>query len=138
MKTLKPFFPFETPIPAAFKGILPMVWDEAAAPTIPLDVVEGDKEYAVWAEIPGVAKEKIYVDVDGDVVTLSAEVPADIALKNEANVIRGERFHGMLTRTFTLPIEVEAEATKAVYENGVLMLTLPKKLGAATRRVVVN
>jgi len=92
----------------------------------------------VWAEIPGVAKEKIYVDVDGDVVTLSAEVPADIALKNEANVIRGERFHGMLTRTFTLPIEVEAEATKAVYENGVLMLTLPKKLGAATRRVVVN
>ncbi|HUL55683.1 MAG TPA: Hsp20/alpha crystallin family protein [Usitatibacter sp.] len=140
MRTLKPFFPFEAPFPAAFKGILPMVWDEPliSAPTIRLDVVEGEKDYTVWAEIPGVAKEDIHVDVDGAIVTLSAEVPAEPSLKNEACVLRGERYHGSVTRTFTLPVEVDADATRAIYANGLLILTLPKKLGFAVHRVVVN
>jgi len=139
MRTLKPFFPFENPFPAAFKGVLPaMVWNEAATPAIRLDVVEGEKEYTVWAEIPGVPKENIYIDVDGASVTLGAEIRRAIPLKDEADLLYGERVYGSITRTFTLPVEIDADATKATYENGVLMLTLPKKLGAYAHRVPVN
>jgi HSP20 family protein len=140
MRTLKPFFPFDDALPAAFKGIMPaVIWDEAARPpAIKLDVVEGKKEYTVKAEIPGVAKEDIYVDVDGPVVTLCAEVRRENPDKKEGGMLRGERFYGMLSRTFTLPLEILPDTTKAVYENGVLTLTLPKKLGAPAHRVMVN
>jgi HSP20 family protein len=140
MRTLKPFFPFDNPFPAAFKGIMPaMVWDEATPPpAIKLDVVEGEKEYTVKAEIPGVAKEDIYVDVDGPVVTLCAEVRRENSEKEEGKVLRIERFQGMLSRTFTLPLEIKPDSTKAIYADGVLTLTLPKKLGAPSHRVMVN
>ena len=131
MRTLKHFFPFENTFPAAFKGVMPaMIWDEAATPpAIKLDVVEGKKEYTVKADIPGVAKEDIYVDVDGPVVTLCAEVRRENPEKKEDGMLRSERFYGMLSRTFTLPLEIECDTTKAIYENGVLTLHTAQETG---------
>lgn len=139
MRTLKPAFPLENVFPAVFKGILPaMQWDEVLPPSIRLDVEESEKAYTVKAEIPGVKKEEIFVDVDGAVVTLRAEVRREPPEVREGGMLHTERFYGTLSRTFTLPMEVDADAANAKYENGVLWLTLPKKLGAAAHRVVIN
>jgi HSP20 family protein len=137
---LKPVFPFENVFPAVFKGMMPsMTWDETFPPTIKVDLEEGEKAYTVKAEIPGVKKEEIFVDVDGAVVTLRAEVKRELPeSKKDGNMLHSECFYGTLARTFTLPMEVDADATKARYENGILWLTLPKKAAGATHRVLIN
>src|SRR5437868_3034681 len=119
MRTLKPAFPFESMFPAVFRGILPaMQWDEAGLPqNIRLDVEEGDKAYMVKAEIPGVKKEEIFVDIDGATITLRAEVRREAPEAKEGNMLHTERFYGTLSRTFSLPAEVDADNTKAKYEN---------------------
>jgi len=97
------------------------------APPFPLDVTEGEKTYTVTADIPGVKREDIFVDVDGPVVTIRAQVPREPSEGPEAKMIHAERFHGItLSRTFTLPLAVDLDATSARYECGVLLLTLPK------------
>ena len=139
---LKPVFPFENVFPTVLKGIVPpMLWDETFAPTIRVDVEEGDKAYTVRAEIPGVKKEEIFVDVNGAVVTVRAEVRREIPAAKEAKEgtpIYTECFYGTLTRTFTLPAEVDADTTKAKYENGILWLTLPRKFETPAHRVLIN
>jgi HSP20 family protein len=139
MRTLKPVYPFENVFPAMLKGIVPpMLWDENLPPTIRIDVDEGEKAFQVKADMPGVKKEDIFVDVDGPMVTIRAEVRRDTPEKKEAGMILAERFYGMLSRTFTLPTDVEAGTTTARYENGVLWLTLPKCTEAAGHRITVN
>lgn len=142
MRMLKPVFPFENVFPTVFKGMLPpMTWDETFQPTIKVDLEEGEKAYTVKAEIPGVKKEEIFVDVDGAVVTLRAEVKRELPegkAGKEGNMLHSECFYGTLARAFTLPMEVDADATKARYENGILWLTLPKKAAGATHRVLIN
>ena len=140
MRTLKPFFPLESAFPALLKGMMPsMVWDEnLAPPSMRLDVTEAEKAYTIKAEIPGVKKEDIFVDVDGPVVTIRAEVRRELPEGKEPNMIHTERTYGMVSRTFTLPLAVDLDATTAKYESGVLLLTLPKKCDAALHRVMVN
>jgi HSP20 family protein len=136
---LKPVFPFENVFPAVFKGMLPsMTWDDTFPPAIKVDLEEGEKAYTVKAEIPGVKKEEIFVDVDGAAVTLRAEIKRELPEGKEGSLLHSERFYGTLARTFTLPMEVDADATKARYENGILWLTLPKKLTATNHRVLIN
>jgi HSP20 family protein len=139
MRMLKPVFPFENVFPTVLKGIVPpMLWDETFAPTIRVDVEEGDKAYTVRAEIPGVKKEEIFVDVNGAIVTLRAEVRREVPANKEASTLCTECFYGTLTRSFTLPAEVDADATTAKYENGILWLTLPRKFETPAHRVLIN
>jgi HSP20 family protein len=136
MKTSKPVLPIEDAFPALLEGMMrPRFWNEPLAPAIPLDITEADGAYLVRADIPGVKKENIFVDVDGSVVTIRAQMPG----AREANVLHAERFHGItLSRTFTLPLAVDLDATTARYEDGVLFVALPKKDDAALHRVMVN
>jgi len=140
MRILKTFLPVEGAFPALVESMMPSRFrDEPLAPVIPLDVTEGEKTYTVTADIPGVKKEDIFVDVDGQVVTIRAEMPREPAEGPEAKVIHTERFHGItLSRTFTLPQAVDLDATTAKYENGVLILALPKRLDAPLHHVAVN
>jgi HSP20 family protein len=139
MRTLKPVYPFENAFPAMLKGIVPpLFWDDNLPPTIRLDVEENEKAYTIRADIPGVKKEDIFVDVEGPVVTIRAEVRRETPEKKEPGMLLTERFCGSLARTFTLPMDVEADTTTARYENGVLWLTLPKTMGSAGHRITVN
>lgn len=103
-----------------------------------VDVKEDDRSYTVRADIPGVRKEDIHVDVDGNQVSLSAEVKQEKEEKKGEKVIYSERRYGMVSRAFSLPSEVDAQGAKAEYKDGVLVLSLPKKAGAATRRISVS
>ena len=102
-----------------------------------VDVKEADKAYTVRAEIPGVKKDDIQVDVNGDVVSIRAEVKREKEEKGE-KMLRSERYYGMVSRSFSLPTEVDDKATVAKYSEGVLELTLPKKQGNGSRRISVQ
>lgn len=105
---------------------------------IRLEISESDKAYAVTAEIPGVKKEDINVTVEGNLVTLQAEVKQQDTRKKDDNVVCSERYYGSISRSFQLPVEVDAEKANAHYDNGVLTLTLQKKQGANSRRLTIQ
>jgi HSP20 family protein len=112
-----------------FKGfaLRPVFRMMESEPQMRLDLSEDDKNFFVKAEIPGVKKEDIKVSVDGNLVSLSAEVKKEKEQKEGAKLIRSERYYGSVSRSFTLDESVDQSAAQAKYENGVLQLTLPKK-----------
>ena len=65
--------------------------------------------------------------MDGNQVSVSAEVRKEKEEKEGAKLIRSERYYGSVSRSFMLDESVDQDAAKAKYENGVLQLTLPKK-----------
>lgn len=108
--------------------VKPLHGDPLPSPAqIKVDVKETDQAYTVHAEVPGVAKEDIQVTLDGNVITLRAEIKQEDRSSQDQKVLRSERYFGEVSRSFQLPVELEAGAASAKYENGVLCLTLPKK-----------
>jgi len=103
-----------------------------------LDVEEDEKAYKVHAEIPGVKKDDIQVEVNGDQVSIRAEVKREQEEKKGEKLLHSERYYGMVSRSFTLPADVDEKGTVAKYTDGVLDLTLPKKQGNGSRRVSVQ
>lgn len=91
------------------------------------DIKENSDSYAVSAELPGVPKENIKVEVDKNVLTIKGEKKSETEEKNEeGQVYRSERSYGTFMRQFALPEDVNAKNIKANYEHGVLKLTIPK------------
>jgi HSP20 family protein len=122
-----------------FKGfMLRPVRMEQQAPQIKMDVKEDDNAYMVHAEIPGVKKEDIKVDVNGNMVSISAEVKQEKEEKKGERVIRSERYYGSVARSFTLAHDVDDSRAQAKYSDGVLELTLPKKSGGQASKIVVK
>lgn len=126
MDRLTRFDPFAD-LDDMFRGLmLRPIRLEAPSPQIRIDVTENDGAYTVHAEIPGVKRDEIRVDVDGNTISIAAEVHREKDEKGD-RMIRCERSCGSMTRTFTLPHEVDQVGAKAHYSNGVLELTLPKR-----------
>lgn len=107
-------------------------------PQIKMDVKEADGQYLVKAEIPGVNKDDIHVTVDGNRVSISAEVKREKEEKDGERVIRCERSYGMASRSFSLADEVDQSKVQAKYNNGVLELTLPKKPGSSRKEISIS
>lgn len=105
-------------------------------PQIKMDVKEADGKYVVKAEIPGVKKDDIHVTIDGNRVSISAEVKKEKEQKEGEKVIRSERSYGKASRSFSLADEVDQGKVEAKYADGVLELTLPKKPGSSTRKEI--
>jgi HSP20 family protein len=118
-----------------FKGfaMYPTYQLPEGGPQMRLELKEDDKNFFVKAEIPGVKKEDIKVSVDGSRVSLSVEVKKELEEKEDAQVIRSERYYGSLARSFSLAENVDSSAASAKYENGILTLTLPKKPNGSHR-----
>lgn len=112
--------------------------DFPAQPTIRLDVDETDQAYEVKAEMPGLKKEDIKVDIDGKRVSIAAEVKREQEHKEGATVLRCERYTGQLYRSFTLDQEVDDSHVTAKYEDGVLQLHLPKSQNKPGRKVQIS
>ena len=107
-------------------------------PEIRMDVTEDEKGYRIKAEIPGANKEDIKVSIEGNQVSIGAEVKKEMETKKGETVIRSERYYGNQYRGFSLPLEIDPGKSEAKYDNGVLELVLPKKEGAAVKQVVVR
>jgi HSP20 family protein len=119
----EPFMPDE-----AFRSFMrPFRWEtEVEPPQIKMDVAEADGMYTVKAEIPGVRKEDIHVEIDGAQVMITAEVKKDMQEKKDGRLLRSERSYGFASRSFSLGHEIDRAKAVAKYEDGVLSLTLPK------------
>lgn len=100
-----------------------------AEPHIKLDVSEDDKAYHVKADLPGVKKEDIGVEIEGHEVSLTAEVKGEKEEKRGESVVHSERYYGKQFRSFTLAHEIDRDRADAKFADGVLELTLPKKDG---------
>lgn len=106
--------------------------------TIRIDVKEAGNSFVVSAEVPGVSKENIHVDIDGNEVSIRAEVKQEDAQTEDERVLRSERFFGSVARSISLPAEIDESASKARYEHGVLTLTLPKKIRTGQARITIE
>ena len=128
MNELRLLDPFAMdPLEDTFRSLLrPWRFEQVdAPPRIRLDVAEQNGAYAVRAEIPGARKEDIDVRIEGNRVTISAEMKKEWDDRKEGRVLRSERQYGHASRSFTLASPVDESKAGAKYENGVLELTLP-------------
>ena len=125
-----------------FKGFLvrPVAYEGRgeALPRMKVDVAEKNGAYKVVAELPGVKKEDIQVSVDGSQVTLAAEVRQEKEASKDERVLHTERVFGKVSRSFTLPQEVDEARVEAKFRDGVLELTLPKKEAAPRKRIAIQ
>ena len=119
--------------------VKPLHGDPLPTPAqIKVDVKESDKGYTVLAEVPGVAKEDIHVSVEGNVVTVRAEVKQEDRQSKDEKALRTERYYGAVSRSFQLPQDIDQGQAKAKYDNGVLTLSLPKKVGGSAQRLAIE
>ena len=107
-------------------------------PEIRMDVTEDAKAYHVKAEIPGVKKEDIHVAVEGNTVSISAECERKVETRKDETLLCSELYRGKAARSFTVMTDVDDTKAQARYENGILELTLPKKLGAGTKALEIK
>ncbi len=107
-------------------------------PTIKMDVKEQGDDYLVHAELPGVKKEDIHVVVDGNQVSISAEIKQEKEIKDGERVLRSERYFGKVSRSFQLGQEIDDTKAAAKFNEGVLELTLPKRAASPNKRLTVE
>lgn len=140
MANITRYNPFDELFNEFGKGffVKPYAFPAGTELSIKLDVKEDEKSYTVRADIPGVKKEDIQVDIDGDQVSLRAETKQEKEEKKDEKVIYSERSYGMVSRSFSLPTEVDAKGAKAEYKDGVLSLSLPKKSNGGGKRIAVS
>ena len=140
MANITRFSPFDDLLGDFGKGfwLKPIAMPGGEELKIKVDVKEDDKSYTVHADIPGVSKDDIQVDVDGSVISIRAEVKKEKEEKKGEKLIHSERYYGMVSRSFSLPAEVDEKAVVAKYKDGVLDLTLPKKTGNGSRRIAIQ
>ena len=92
----------------------------------------------VKAELPGVKKEDVHVSIDGQRVTIEGECQQANEQRQGEQVVYSERSTRKYQRSFTLPSEVDDASAQARLEDGVLMLSLPKKAGGTARQLTIQ
>lgn len=109
--------------------------ESAWAPAV--DIQDGKESILVKADLPGLNKDEIEVTVEGDTLILKGEKKREEKVEKE-NYVRSERYYGAFYREIPLPSGVDANQVKAVYKNGVLELTLPKKEEVKPKQISVE
>ncbi len=143
MANIARFDPFHDIVDDLFKGffVRPVAYDGRSAleaPRLKVDVTEKNGAYVVNADLPGVKKEDIQVAIDGAQVTLSAEVRRGKEVAEGERLLHVERNFGKVSRSFSLPQELDEEKAEARFRDGVLELTLPKKAAAARKAITIQ
>lgn len=120
-------------------SVRPLHGDPLPSPDkIKIDVKTNDKSFTVHAEMPGLDKDDIHVTVDGNLVTIRAEVKQYDADSEDGEVVHSERYYGSIARTISLPAPVSESGVKAKYENGILTLNLPKETAGGAKRIAIG
>lgn len=107
-------------------------------PEMKMDITEDDKAYHVKAELPGVNKEDIRVEIEGNEVAIHAESKQEREEKKGEAVVCSERYYGKQFRSFTLRHDIDQTKATAKYENGVIELMLPKQHAGPVKVVPVQ
>ncbi len=108
--------------------------------TVPVDVFATADEFVIFASVPGLGPDDLDVTIDDNVLSGRGAVP-NVAKSTEAEGATWylhEIGHGEFRRAITLPVDVDAEAADATFENGILRLRLPKAEAARPRQIKVR
>jgi len=145
MASITRYDPFNELVDDRFKGFLvrPLAVEGAGRggeflARAKVDVAEKNGSYKVAAELPGVKKEDIHVSIDGAQVSIEAEVKQEKEAAQDERVLHTERVFGKVTRSFTLPQEIDETKVEAKLRDGVLELTLPKKAAAQRKQITIQ
>ncbi len=114
------------------------IFDEFGRPArtndLKCDVYEKDGNYNIELDIPGYDKKDITIECDNDVLTITAE-KSNETNDEDKKYIRRERIYGKVTRTFTFA-NIDADAIKAEFNNGILKVVVPKVEEKETKKVI--
>ena len=102
-----------------------------------VDIYETDDALVIKAELPGVSKDDVSIDVHQNTLTLRGQRKHEAEVKDE-HYHRVERSYGSFQRSFTLPTTVDAEKAEASFKDGVLELRLPRLESAKPRQVAIQ
>lgn len=102
-----------------------------------VDVRENNEALELFAELPGLKREDVSITLENNVLSISGERKFEQEDK-DGNYHRIERTYGRFNRSFTVPSNVEAEAVKADFDEGVLHVTLPKSEQARPRQIQID
>jgi HSP20 family protein len=105
----------------------------------PIDVYETDdrQQYVIEAALPGMKQEDLQVSAEGDTITIRATKKGEQKV-GKGRYMRQERYEGEMSRTISLPTSIDSQKVQATYENGVLMLNVPKAEGAKQKQIPVK
>ncbi len=103
-----------------------------------VDIDEQENAYLVTADLPGMKKENIKVDINDNVLTISGERSKETKGEGKMEGKYSERIYGKFQRTFSLPIHVAADKIQANFQDGVLHITLPKAEGARSHTIKIQ
>lgn len=102
-----------------------------------VDITENENGYALTFDLPGLKKEDIDIEVNGNSLVVAGRRQFEDHVNRE-NYRRIERQYGEFRREFTLPDNVKSEGIEANYENGVLQLVIAKTESAKPRKITLN
>lgn len=113
MANIARYNPFEDFFNDFGKGffVRPLAFPAESELKMKIDVAEDEKSYTVQADIPGVRKEDIQVDIDGETISVRAEAKREKEEKKDEKVVYSERSYGMVSRSFSLPSEVDEKCS---------------------------
>ena len=103
----------------------------------PVDIVEDKEEFILRAELPGVAKENLKVEVKENRLTLSGRKESSRERK-DGEYRYAEAGYGEFTRAFELPRNVQGDLIRAEYKDGVLSLRIPKVKEALPKSITIE
>ncbi|MFZ5655426.1 MAG: Hsp20/alpha crystallin family protein [Pseudomonadota bacterium] len=99
-----------------------------------VDIHEHADHYEISAELPGVRREDIHIELDDGILTITAETRREHQEERQGRVIRQERRYGKYLRSFNLGQDIQDADISASFENGILKLTAPKVTEAKPRQ----
>jgi HSP20 family protein len=94
-----------------------------------VDIFEEGNDVVVKAELPGMSKDEIDVNISDDVITISGEKKSEEKIEKK-DYFRLERSQGSFSRSLTLPTEIQTDKARASFDNGVLVVRIPKSEAA--------
>ncbi len=113
------------------------LWRQGGAWALPLDVIETDDEFIVKASLPGINPDELDISLTDNVLTIKGEIKAEEEAEHVRYHLRERRF-GMFQRSISLPVPVDADKVEAVYENGVLILHIPKAEEVKPKHIAIK
>jgi HSP20 family protein len=116
--------------------VLPL-YREALGFTPAVEISETASELLVKAELPGLRKEDVEIEIENNVLTLKGEKKEEREEKEEDTYLY-ERSYGSFQRSFSLPVGVKEDEVKADFRDGVLRIRLPKAQTARGKKIVIG
>ncbi len=104
---------------------------------IPIDMYQTENEVVIKATLPGVKPEEVDVSVTGETLTIKSERKEEKEVQGR-DYIRKENHYGRVSRIVALPVEIDPDKAVASFENGMLILTLPKSETVKPRQIKVQ